>query len=130
MEQWGRLQGIPSETALLCFCPTAPLLHCSTAPMPDALATALAQFGLAGFVAWMWLTERRATQTREKQIGDLHDRLMQERRGTDALLGALERSTAAMTALQEGQKNLAAAIERLAAKDERASRRSTKRDAA
>ena len=27
--------------------------------MPDALATALAQFGLAGFVAWMWLTERR-----------------------------------------------------------------------
>ena len=98
--------------------------------MPDALATALAQFGLAGFVAWMWLTERRATQTREKQIGDLHDRLMQERRGTDALLGALERSTAAMTALQEGQKNLAAAIERLAAKEDRTPRRTGKRGAA
>jgi hypothetical protein len=55
---------------------------------------------------------------------------MQERRGTDALLGALERSTAAMTALQEGQKNLAAAIERLAAKEDRTPRRTGKRDAA
>lgn len=82
--------------------------------MNDAFATALSQFGLAGFVAWMWLSERRASATREQQIAETHDRLMQERRTLDAVLGALDRSTAAMTAVQEGQRSLSSAIERLA----------------
>jgi len=82
--------------------------------MPDTLTPILSQFGLAGFVAWMWLTERRAATTREKQIAETHDRLMQERRTLDAVLGALDRSTAAMTAVQEAQRTLASAIDRLA----------------
>lgn len=82
--------------------------------MNDIFTTAISQFGLAGFVAWMWLSERRASATRESQIAETHDRLMQERRTLDAVLGALDRSTAAMTAVQEGQRTLASAIERLA----------------
>lgn len=83
--------------------------------MNDTLTPILSQFGLAGFVAWMWLSERRAAATREKQIAETHDRLMQERRTLDAVLGALDRSTAAMTAVQEAQRTLASAIDRLAA---------------
>ncbi len=81
--------------------------------MNEAISTALSQFGLAGFVAWMWFTERRASATREKQIAETHDRLMQERRTIEAVLGALDRSTAAMTAVQEGQRTLAGAVDRL-----------------
>lgn len=79
----------------------------------EAVAAAVAQFGMAGLVAWMWLTERRHAAERDKQVGQLHERILEERRGTEALVSVLERNTSAITALREGQRHLGAAVERL-----------------
>jgi hypothetical protein len=83
--------------------------------MPDPqLAAALAQFGAAGLIGWMWLSERRAAAARERQLAELHERLMHERPQLAALLAVLRDNTRALTALEVGQRHVAAALERLA----------------
>jgi hypothetical protein len=83
--------------------------------MPDPqIAAALAQFGAAGLIGWMWLTERRAAAARERQLAELHDRLMHERPQLGALLAVLRDNTRALTALELGQRQVAATLERLA----------------
>ncbi len=82
--------------------------------MPDTeLATALAQCGAAGLIGWMWLSERRAAATREAQLRELHERLIQERPQLAALLSVIRDNTRALTALESGQRTLAAALDRL-----------------
>jgi hypothetical protein len=66
----------------------------------------LAQFGMAGLIAWMWLSERRAGQVREKQIEESHRRLMQEREALGVVLGVVEANTRAMVSLELGQREL------------------------
>lgn len=67
----------------------------------------LAQFGMAGLIAWMWLTERRAGLVREKQIEEAHRRLSQEREALGVVLGVVEANTRAMVSLELGQRELA-----------------------
>ena len=38
---------------------------------------ALTQFGVAGLIGWLWITERRAAGARDRQLEALHTRLMQ-----------------------------------------------------
>jgi len=68
--------------------------------MPPDLAASLAQFGTAGLIGWMWLTERRAAAQRERQLTEAHDRLMQERRTFELLLAAIHENTRVLTALE------------------------------
>jgi hypothetical protein len=77
------------------------------------VAAAVAQFGVAGLVAWMWLTERRSGSTRERQISELHERLMRERRETEVLIAALGDNTRALASLEAGQRGLVAMLGRL-----------------
>jgi len=81
--------------------------------MDTQIAALLAQFGAAGLMGWMWLAERRTAALRDKQLSDLHDRLMQERTNATALFSVLADNTRALTALEIGQRDVAAAIERL-----------------
>lgn len=83
--------------------------------MPDShlTATALAQFGIAGLIGWMWLTERRAAGERERQIAQLTDRLLQERLQTQTLVRIIADNTRALTALEVGQRQLSNILERL-----------------
>ena len=76
--------------------------------------SALAQFGAAGLIGWMWLAERRAAASRERQLAELHERLMQERPQATALLEVVRDNTRALTALRLGQRAIAAALERVA----------------
>ncbi|MBX3402718.1 MAG: hypothetical protein KF699_04810 [Phycisphaeraceae bacterium] len=80
--------------------------------MPPELLPALAQFGAAGLIGWMWLTERRAAADREAQLRQAHEALMTERPRLDALLRALDANTRAITALELGQRSLLAAVQR------------------
>ena len=80
---------------------------------PDIAA--LAQLGAAGLIGWMWLAERRAAAAREKQLTELHERLMQERAQLGTLLSVVSDNTRALTALEAGQRTIAAALDRLAA---------------
>ncbi len=81
---------------------------------PETTAT-LAQFGAAGMIALMWLTERRAAAVRERQLSEAHERLMQDRRSFDLLLGAMQENTRALTGIELGQRTLSSVLERVAA---------------
>ena len=79
----------------------------------EARLAALAQFGVAGLVCWMWLAERRAAGVRERQVSELHERLMRERRETDVLIAALGDNTRALASLEACQRGLVAMLGRL-----------------
>ncbi len=81
--------------------------------MEAELAAAVTQFGVAGLIGWMWITERRASAAREKQIGELHDRIMRERTELEVLVTALKENTRALTALETGQRGLVALLNRV-----------------
>jgi hypothetical protein len=82
--------------------------------MPPELATTLTQFGVAGLIGWMWLTERRAGAERERQLSEAHARILTQSEHRVALLDALRDSTRAMVALECAQRALADLIQRLA----------------
>ncbi len=82
---------------------------------PDIAAT-LAQLGAAGLIGWLWLAERRAAAAREAQLRELHDRILQERPQIAALLAVVRDNTRALTALEAGQRAIAAVVERAAGK--------------
>lgn len=79
----------------------------------EAELAALAQFGVAGLVCWMWLAERRAAGARERQMTEVHERLMRERRETDVLIAALGDNTRALASLESCQRGLVAMLGRL-----------------
>ena len=82
--------------------------------MDMELAAAAAQFGTAGVIGWMWLTERRAALERDRQVAELHERIVQERGMMAACLEALKDNTRAITALEGTQRVLAEAVGRIA----------------
>jgi hypothetical protein len=92
-------------------------------PDPD-LTAALAQLGAAGLIGWMWLSERRAAAARERQLSQLHDRLMQERVSLSALVSVVRDNTRALSALESGQRAIASAMDRLARRIHASARRS------
>lgn len=79
---------------------------------PD-LMTLATQFGVAGLIAWMWLTERRAATAREQQLSRAHEELMQKNVQLDALLTAIGENTRAIASLEAGQRSLHALLERM-----------------
>lgn len=72
----------------------------------DILAAAT-QFGVAGLMGWMWLSERRSAAAREQALSEAHERLMQERRQLDVLVKALDDNTRALVGIEAGQARLA-----------------------
>ena len=81
--------------------------------MPPDILPALAQLGAAGLIGWMWLTERRSAAERERQLTAAHDRILHERESLGTLIGALNGNTRALTLLEAGQRELAAAVRHL-----------------
>lgn len=73
---------------------------------------AVAQFGAAGLIGWMWLSERRSSAERERQIDETHRRIMDQGQDRAALIEIVRDSTRAMVALEGGQRSLVALIER------------------
>lgn len=78
------------------------------------IASTIAQFGAAGLVGWMWLTERRTAAVRDQQVAQSHQRLMEARSELDVLVRALESNTRAITALEVGQRHVLEVLARLA----------------
>jgi len=80
--------------------------------MEAELAAAFAQFGVAGLIGWMWLSERRAAAARERQLAEAHERIMAERDRNEALVRLVADSTRAVTALESSQRELSRVVER------------------
>lgn len=74
--------------------------------MDASVIGALAQFGTAGLVGWMWLTERRSSATRERQLCEAHERIMLERRCLDMIVEAMRENTRVLAQLESGQRLL------------------------
>jgi hypothetical protein len=66
----------------------------------------LVQFGTAGLIGWMWLTERKGSVDRERQLTEAHERLVEQRVGVEALLGAVRENTRVLGQLEAGQRAL------------------------
>ncbi len=81
--------------------------------MEAELMAAFAQFGVAGLIGWMWLSERRSNAGRERQIDETHRRLMDQEQDRAALFGVVRDSARAMASIESGQRALVAAVERL-----------------
>ena len=67
----------------------------------------LTSFGAAGLIALMWLSERRASQKRDTQLSDAHDRILADRVQLDATLAALRHNAdvlARLTAVYEARQ--------------------------
>lgn len=82
--------------------------------MPPELLTTLTQFGVAGLIAWMWLSERRASAERDRQLTEAHARILRESEHRTALVDALRDCTRAMVALECAQRALGDLIDRWA----------------
>lgn len=87
--------------------------------MPPDLLTTLTQFGVAGLIAWMWLTERRAGADRDRQLTEAHARIVRDTEDRAALLEALRDCTRAMVALECAQRALADFVARTPPPDHR-----------
>lgn len=83
--------------------------------------THLVQFGVAGLMAWMWLTERRGAAGRERAIEEAHARLMEERTELGLVMEVVRENTRALVALEGVQRSLVRLVERLDAGDRSAS---------
>ncbi|GEM_PF-989915 len=66
----------------------------------------LIQFGTAGLIGWMWLTERKGSSERERQLTEAHERIVEQRVGLEALLGAVRENTRVLGQLEAGQRAL------------------------
>ena len=75
------------------------------------LMAMMTQFGMSGLIAWMWLTERRAATSRERQLTEAHERLMDQRIQLDALLQVVADNARAVSAIEAGQRALASLLE-------------------
>ncbi len=71
-------------------------------PLPGELAS----FGAAGLMGALWIWERKLSRTREAQLTQAHDRLMNERGLTRLMVNLLRRNTAALSRLQATQDQL------------------------
>lgn len=83
------------------------------------MMTHLVQFGVAGLMAWMWLTERRGAAGRERAIEEAHARLMEERTELGVLMEVVRENTRALVALEGAQRSLTQVVERLGATERR-----------
>ena len=82
--------------------------------MDPQLATMAAQFGVAGLIGWMWLTERRAAADRDRQLAHAHAMLSNNQKSVDILLRALDDNTRAIATLEAAQRALIDAMSRRA----------------
>jgi len=78
--------------------------------------TNLTQLGAAGLIGWLWLSERRANSTRERELSEAHGRIMGERESSEALVSLVRENTEALSRLGESQRSLGASIDRLSAR--------------
>ena len=74
------------------------------------LLGAAAQSGVVGLLAWMWLLERRAAAARERELTELHERVLGDRVRLDVLVGVVTANTRALTALESVQRALVARL--------------------
>lgn len=65
------------------------------------MLTELTQFGSAGIMGAMWLWERQASTTRERQLDEAHQRIVGDTQVVQQLVELVRQNTEALTRLSE-----------------------------
>lgn len=78
--------------------------------MDPALITSLTPFGAAGLIAWLWLTERRGSAERERQLSEAHAHLSRQRIELSLLVDVVRENTRALTSLEAALRPRASAL--------------------
>ncbi len=81
--------------------------------MEQDLMNLVTQFGAAGLIAWMWLSERRHAAKREQQLTESHDQLRTQRIALDQLVALVTDNTRAVASLESGQRALLSYLHQL-----------------
>lgn len=81
--------------------------------MDGEVLTAFAQFGPAGLIGLMWLMERRAASTRERQLAEAHRLLAERGVAVETLVKIVKDNTRAIVSLEHTQRRLAGMAEEL-----------------
>ena len=83
--------------------------------MEQQLLQAISQFGAAGIIAWMWLSERRHASERDRQLDAAHGRVMEQKVALDQLIEVVSGNTKAVGALEAVQRRVLEVVERSSA---------------
>lgn len=73
----------------------------------------LTQFGVAGLMGALWLWERVYSRRREQQLTQTHERLISQQTELSALIGLVQRNTAAIERFEQTQARIADLLVRL-----------------
>lgn len=71
----------------------------------------LSQFGAAGLVGALWIWERRLTARRERELGEAHARILEQRCQLDELLRVIAENTRAISSMETCQRGLGTLLE-------------------
>ncbi len=71
------------------------------------------QFGAAGLIGVLWIWERKLSATRERQLCESHDRIMEQRYQLEELLRVVADNTGAIASMESCQERLVALLEGL-----------------
>lgn len=63
------------------------------------LVDGFASLGAAGIMGAMWLVERRASQQRDEQLTQSHERILADRESIEALVSLVQQNTEALAKL-------------------------------
>lgn len=80
--------------------------------MEQELLQAIGQFGAAGLIAWMWLSERRHGAARDKQLDEAHARVMEQKVALDQLIEVVSANTRAVGAMEATQRRVVEVVEK------------------
>lgn len=78
--------------------------------MDGEITTILSQFGAAGLMGLLWITERRHAALRDRQLTEAHRVLVARDSEAAALLGIVRDNTRAIVTLEQTQRRLIHAI--------------------
>ena len=71
----------------------------------------VSQLGMAGLMGALWWWERKYSRTREDQLTEAHQAIMSQRDHLQALLDALQKNSAAISAFSAVQQQLVTLLE-------------------
>jgi len=78
--------------------------------LSQELATLVSQFGVAGLIGWMWLSERRQSSKRDAQLTEAHESMREQRVALGQLMRVVEDNTRALSALEASQRAMVEAL--------------------
>jgi hypothetical protein len=81
--------------------------------MPTEIIQQLTQFGVAGLMGVLWVWERLLSRQRERQLTEVHERILAERQELHELVELVRRNTAAIERFEQTQTRLQELLERM-----------------